>query len=587
MFGYEFVEIGDLMKFHVPAIGVQIEEADTDFAPALRPAMRMAEGPFGISEGQIAANPDIASTLRATETGEGRISYEDAMLVANNAQDGWAPMLMDAIGKTPRDVDVRITGHPIVYDMLGAQVDLNGFSFALHGMTASERRRMAGVVDDPPEQLTLIGRFNDAIKVPPTVISAALQAERKNFALSKVNDEIKELGRASSKPTSDNGGPVATALAEAVGPQRKVPNPVKLEELRKHAKELGEEMNAVLAYVMEHRVEISIPNAADGRALDMDKQLEEHLAASEQQVREEFRDTSFDRNDQVGPYNFIDRSQEFADKGAEIDMDATLKANTALPKEAAAEMITDIAAMDTYRPLAQVLRRVAETRDFSVQNALLRRGLALDVLADSEHEQIVAGVATKLGLSRNAERDAIKATAAKWAQSNRNRTISGYTSLSNVETEQGFTPVKAEKPARINYTLAQARSARDELRNGNVTLERRAELEAVAAQFPNHILNKHYPSTKAGNLERTIDEARDFHKHAIVSDNGGGVPRSQQWVTFEKNRQIEALLATASRELARLKLIEQTRYGKPVATAKAKPKTSQQQKKPKVSGNNH
>ena len=575
------------MKFHVPASGVQIEEAGTDFIPALRPAMKMAEGPFGISEGQIAANPNLARTLRAIETSEGRISYEDAMLLANNAQDGWAPMLMDAIGKTPRDVDVRITGHPIVYDMLGAQVDLNGFSFALHGMTAPERRRMAGVVDDPPEQLTLIGRFNDAIKVPPTVISAALQAERKNFALSKVNDEIKELGKASSKPTSDNGGPVATAIAEAVGLQRNVPNPVKLEELRKHAKELGEEMNVALGYVMEHRVEVSIPNAADERALDMDKQLEEHLAASEQQVREEFRDTSFDRNDQVGAYNFIDRSQEFADKGAEIDMDATLKANTALPKEAAAEMITDIAAMDTYRPSAQVLLRVAKTRDFSVQNALLRRRLALDVLADSEHEQVVARVATKLGLSRNAKRDAIKAAAAKWAQSNRSRTIIGYTPLSDVEIEKGFTPIKAEKPARVNYTLAQARSASDELRNGNITPERRAVLEAMAAQFPDHILNKHYPSTKAGDLERTIDEARDFLKHAVTSDNGRGIPKGQQWLTNEKKCQIEALLTTAHRELARLKLIEQTRYRKPVATAKAKPTASQQQKKPKLSGINH
>ena len=587
MFGYGFVEIGDLMKFHVPACGVQIEEAGTNFAPTLRPAMKMAEGPFGISEGQIAANPNLARTLRAIETSEGRVPYRDAMLVANNAQDGWGPMLMDAIGKTPRDVHVRITGHPIVYDMLGTQVDLNGYSFALRGMTGPERRRMAGVVDEPPEQLTLVGRFNDAIKVSPGVISTALQAERKYFVLSKVNDEIKGIEKTSLNPIPDNEGPNVIALYEAVEPQRKEQTPAKLEELRRNAKELGEEVNAALGYVMEHRVEILIPDAENARTLDMDKQLEEHLAAKEQQARDEFRDTSRDRNDQVGPYNFIDRSQELANKSAEIDMDATLKANTALPKELAAEMITDIAAMSPDCPSAQVLRRVAETRDFSVQNALLRRGLALDVLADSEHEQIVAGVATKLGLSRNAERKAIKAAAAKWAQSNRNRTINGYTSLSDAETEQGFTLVKAEKPARINCTLAQARSARDELRKGNVTPERHARLEAMMAQFPNHILNKHYSNTKAGDLERAIDEARDFLKHAIVSDDGGGIPKGQQWVTNEKKTQIEALLATAPRELARLKFIEQTRYKKAVATVKAKPKTSQQQKKPKLSGINH
>ena len=153
--------------FYLPRGGIRIEEGGTDYRAAIQPVYDLAQHDLGIDAQWAAFTPALGRALDKLQSGEGHLLYQEAVLLAENAQNGWGPLLDDAIEKTSRTVSVNILGHPKIVDPLGNEVDLHGSTFALSGFKTPERGYSAGLVADPPDSITVISSNGDAVRIAP------------------------------------------------------------------------------------------------------------------------------------------------------------------------------------------------------------------------------------------------------------------------------------------------------------------------------------------------------------------------------------------------------------------------------------
>ena len=456
--------------FYLPRGGIRIEEGGTDYRAAIQPVYDLAQHDLGIDAQWAAFTPALGRALDKLQSGEGHLLYQEAVLLAENAQNGWGPLLDDAIEKTSRTVSVNILGHPKIVDPLGNEVDLHGSTFALSGFKTPERGYSAGLVADPPESITVISSNGDAVRIAPETLRQSLRASNLSYAISKMDDAVIERGVDPREVSLEGESTIAKQLMgaaaekEAAAPRT---DRDELSDLLLRKAEMTADLDRCVEYVNSHPVEISSSPAVSAPIADS-QEIEAELDALEADRRDSELDDSRDRKDSPGPYSFADRAAERADLAAKIDEDEALKGNTALDEASRAELMTDIAAMDVMHPSQDVIGRSADSRDFDVQHSLLARGLALDALAESEHEQIVSGVASKLGLPRDCSQDRVREAAQAWAESNEARTVKDAPALAAAAHGRAGAPASNSPNSRI--AAAKAAAARPEARTIAVKL---------------------------------------------------------------------------------------------------------------------